>query len=367
MSHHSKVNPARRILVLSGYDAASHRYWVAGLQQMLPNSEFTVLSLPARYFSWRVRGSSLSFATLYREQLEGDYDLLVATSMVDLASLRGMVPKLASLPNLMYVHENQFAYPDNRGPGQLVDIQLTQIYGLMTADRICFNSAYNRESYRAGAKALFRRLPDHAKPSQIDEVLSKSTVLPVALLRECHEVRANPSDNKLQLVWNHRWEYDKAPERLLLLIEELIRRKQAFTMHVVGQRFRSSPKVFDDIRRRLVDVDALGVWGFVEREQDYLQLLSQCDYVISTALHDFQGVAVLEAVAMGCYPIVPDRLAYPEWFGTLCHKQSLEDAEGEARYAVEAILATKQSVPNISSLHYAQLAEQYRYHFRTAS
>ena len=43
--------------------------------------------------------------------LARDYDLALATSMVDLASLRGLIPKLAAVPSLLYFHENQFAYP----------------------------------------------------------------------------------------------------------------------------------------------------------------------------------------------------------------------------------------------------------------
>lgn len=43
----------------------------------------------------------------------------------------------------------------------------------------------------------------------------------------------------------------------------------------------------------------------------YRQLLSSCDVVVSTALQEFFGVSVVEAVAAGSRPVLPDRLSYP--------------------------------------------------------
>jgi glycosyltransferase involved in cell wall biosynthesis len=67
------------------------------------------------------------------------------------------------------------------------------------------------------------------------------------------------------------------------------------------------------LHERLQARGELGCWGYQEPEQ-YAALLRGADVVLSTALHDFQGIAVIEAAAHGCCPLVPDGLAYPEWF-----------------------------------------------------
>jgi hypothetical protein len=64
----------------------------------------------------------------------------------------------------------------------------------------------------------------------------------------------------------------------------------------------------------------------------YRKILATADVVLSTALHDFQGLSVLEAVAAGCIPLLPDRLCYGEWFATQYRYRSfVDDAEREAQ------------------------------------
>ena len=73
----------RKILLLSPYDAMSHRFWRQGLTQFLTaeiaNVEILNVTLPARYFSWRHRGNSLSLA--FDKRLNNQFDLVIATSM----------------------------------------------------------------------------------------------------------------------------------------------------------------------------------------------------------------------------------------------------------------------------------------------
>ena len=113
--------------MLSAYAAQSHVHWQRTLEKMFPTWQWQVLSLPPRHFSWRVRGNPLYWALAERPLLEQDYDLLVATSMVDLATLRGLVPALSRLPSIVYFHENQFDYPQHRQQHSLLEAQMVSL------------------------------------------------------------------------------------------------------------------------------------------------------------------------------------------------------------------------------------------------
>ncbi len=302
-----------KILLLSAYDAVSHQYWHKGLRLALPEHQWTLLTLPARYFSWRVRGNSLTWSGEARHILCAGHDLIVATSMVDLATLRGLVPELAAIPTLLYFHENQFAYPPSARQRQSVEPQMVSLYSSLCATRLAFNSHYNRHSFLDGLAALLRKLPDGVPAGLVEELARKSLVLPVPLqLGPAPPAQVAASD-RFQVLWNHRWEYDKGPDLLLTALSALDG-QMPLRVHVVGQQFRQQPEVFSRIKALLQARGWLGCWGYVAELDRYQALLHSSQVVLSTALHDFQGLAVLEAAAAGCLPLVPDRLAYPEIF-----------------------------------------------------
>ena len=93
----------QRILLLSAYDAASHQRWREQLVTMLPDYHWQTLALPPRFFQWRIRGNPVSW--LHQPGLDESWDLVIATSMVDLATLRGLHPRIANTPCLLYMHE----------------------------------------------------------------------------------------------------------------------------------------------------------------------------------------------------------------------------------------------------------------------
>lgn len=338
-----------RILLLSPYDARSHQYWREGLVDAFAEHTFEVVTLPARHFSWRFRGNSLTLA--FDSRLKSRFDLVIATSMTDLAALRGMLPALAPVPTVVYFHENQFDYPGDSPRIHQVERQITSIYTALAANRVVFNSAYNRSTFLTGAESLLARMPDQVPAGIVSHLTSGSRVLPVPLRDENRVVQARgPLPT---ILWNHRWEHDKGPEVLLAILEALLAQTTRFRFHLVGQQFRQVPEA---LSRCLALLDGAGIDGQrgYQPRTEYLALLGESDVVLSTAHHEFQGLAVLEAVAAGAMPVVPARLAYPEYFD----QAFLYDSPGAAVAMLrDALLMHSRgeplTVPNVSHLRWS--------------
>ncbi len=365
-----------KILLLSAYHASSHARWAQGLIDNLPHHDFELLTQPPRHFPWRSRGNSLAWA--FDDQIANtDADIIVATSMIDLAGLRGMVPRLCEIPTLVYFHENQFAYPtrpSSSGDSRTnANILVTNLYTALAADRALFNSDYNRRSFISRAQTFLDRMPDQIPSGVRERVAEKSSVLSVPLEDSlfdfydacCATEEGSTSNEPLRILWNHRWEYDKAPDRFFKALFSL-QEDYDFRLVVVGQQFREAPPIFKEARRRLAD--RIDHWGWVEDRDTYLRWLHRSDLVVSTAIHEFQGLAVQEATVLGCIPVLPHRLAFPDFFGEeYLYPSHIDSAEKDST-ALAAKLQTYLDKPShcrtlistdLNSFRWSVMADQY--------
>lgn len=362
-----------KALLLSAYAAHSHVHWQQSLLRMFPDWQWQVLSLPPRHFSWRVRGNPLYWSIAERPVLEQEYELLVATSMVDLATLRGLVPSLARIPAIVYFHENQFDYPQHDQQHSLLEAQMVSLYSALAADRIVFNSAYNRDSFLAGCGDLFRRLPDCVPAGVVASLEARADILPVPIELP-DEDEAHPwwpgsgegTGRPLRLLWSGRFEHDKGGDGLMQLLVQLECSGLDYQLAILGQQFRNAPPVFarieQEFQQRLVQ------FGYLESPVQYRAILAAADVIVATATHEFQGLAVLEAVASGCIPAVPARLVYPEIYpACFCYESHPQDPVLEARSAAGLVTALARdlaagavSAPDVSAYEFGELQSRYR-------
>jgi len=297
--------------LLSAYRADSHAAWADWLTGAFPDIRWRRLELPGRHFAWRIRGAPLSWLDALPDETP---DAIVATSMVDLATLKGLHPRLARVPTLYFFHENQFAYPRGDTQTTSIEAQMVQIYGALAAERVRFNSSFNRDTFLRGLETLMQRLPDHVPKGVVERLRAKSAILPVPIEPPPEPSAAEPRDRNL-IVWNHRWEYDKAPDLFVQVIEELATDGMDFRIALLGPRPSGGTPELNRLRGGFGD--RIVVDGLLPRVE-YWRLLNRAGIAVSTARHEFQGLAMLEAAHAGCRPLVPDALCYPDIYPIGC-------------------------------------------------
>jgi glycosyltransferase involved in cell wall biosynthesis len=298
-----------RVLLLSAYHSASHAYWCDGLMAAFPEIHWTLKTQPARHFSWRVEASGLLWGLSDDADFERHYDLIIATSLSDLARLRAFRPHLAAIPTWLYFHENQFAHPrsESQSTDHQIGWQFLSIQNALCADWISFNTEFNRSTFLAGARQLLRRFPEKLPGKPLNRMEQHSDVLPVPLTDRMSDLATTSKEADL-IVWNHRWEWDKQPERFLAALVRLRVAGIGFRLAMLGS---GGGRQGDYDRERQALGDAVVYWGEASPE-DYRQWMGRAGIGVSTAIHDFQGLAMLEMAQTGARVIVPRRLAYPE-------------------------------------------------------
>jgi glycosyltransferase involved in cell wall biosynthesis len=320
----------KRILLLEPFYGGSHKDVADGLKAH-SRHRIDLLTLPDRFWKWRLRGAALYWAG--RVQSPDAYDALLSSSLVSLADLKAIWAQRCP-PAAVYFHENQLSYP--LAPGEQMDYQygFTNISTALSAERLLFNSHYQLQAFIGALPGFLRMMPD-CRPNWITKAIAKkaAVVYPGCHFAPGRRLSSARRSGTPLIIWNHRWEHDKNPEAFFLALKAMRRRGIEFELALLGETFGNQPAVFESASRHLGD--RIVQYGRVPSRKAYYQWLRRGTVVVSTARQENFGIAVVEAMAHGCLPLLPARLSYPEILPESLHADFLYGSQGdlEARLA----------------------------------
>ena len=357
------------ILAFESFDGGSHRQFRETLTRY-SSHDWTWITRPPRAWKWRMAIGAQEMVDEMIKQGGSKPDCIFATSLVDVAALRAALPRgWRDLPIILYMHENQVAYPTD--DARDASFALTNLQSVLTADLTIFNSKWNLDSFIEGITSLLKQANDCALGDIEQRIREVSTVswVPVESPEEDSRVLHNSNMRGRKngacpttIVWPHRWEHDKGPEKLLELAREHTKSLNLRWI-ILGEQFSNVPaplKQFGDEFQGQIDHI-----GYVESKSEYWEWLHKADWVLSTAKHEFFGIAVVEALFAGCLPWPSQELSYRELLPALAKNlpptatptraptpsaESINSAILDHLYMAQAIPATNRIDALISSV-----------------
>ncbi len=272
-----------------------------------------------------MHGAHVTLARELEAEVErnGPVDVVVGSSMLNGAGFLGLARRtLGNAAFVIYMHENQLGYP--LSPRDKADLSYPMINwtSMAVADLVIFNSEYHRREWFEEVPRFLRQFPDYQQQSFVPAVERRSVVLPVGVDLARFDAAPRRSRAVARILWNQRWEYDKGTADLAAAMTELDRRGVPFELVLAGEQFPTDPDEFVRLREGLGG--KLVHYGWAEPD-DYVALLASSDVVVSTAHHEFFGIAITEAVYAGAFPVLPNRLVYPERIPERFHDRCLYD------------------------------------------
>ncbi|MBN1661738.1 MAG: DUF3524 domain-containing protein [Anaerolineae bacterium] len=300
-----------KIWLIEPYYAGSHQAWADGYRAH-SRHDVHLFTMPGRFWKWRMQGGAVTLARRVQGADERP-DVILASDMLNLPAFLALAgERLATVPIALYFHENQLTYPLQPGEKRDLHYGFIHLISALRADAVYFNSDYHLHAFFDELPRLLKHFPDFPELWTVDAIRAKASVLPLGLsLAPLDDHRpAQAQAGRPLLVWNHRWEYDKAPEVFFAAVRALAAEGLDFGLILLGESFCNRPDEFLSIREALPE--RIVHFGYAPDRATYARLLWQGDVVVSTAIHEFFGSAVVEACYCGCFPILPNRLAYPE-------------------------------------------------------
>ncbi len=302
------------ILLIESYYTGSHKQWIDGFKKFSKHN-VRILYMKGQFWKWRMHGGAVTLAKKFNK-MKWKPDMILCTDMLDLTTFIALTRnKTKNIPIALYFHENQLSYPWSETDRDIHNkrdnhYSFINYVSALAADKVFFNSYFHMKSFLKNLKPFLKNFPDYNEIKTIDNIHKKSKVLYLGLdLKKFDKYKIQ----KLQypiILWNHRWEYDKNPDLFFKILSIIKNNKYKFKLVVLGENFSKSPMIFKNAKETFKQ--EIIHWGYAHSFEVYAKWIWKANILPVTSIQEFFGISIMEAIYCNTYPILPNRLSYPE-------------------------------------------------------
>jgi len=345
------------IVLIEPFFTGSHKQWALGYKNHSKHN-IDIIYLKGIYWKWRMHGGAITLATIFNKHIKenGKPDLILVTDMLNLPVFTSF-SDVSGIPIISFFHENQITYPwstQDRDKEKNRDHH----YGFINyttalrSDLIMFNSNFHKNSFIKELRKFLKQFPDNNDLYNVDTIEDNSIVSYLGLNLKKFDKYKNTTQNKIPIIlWNHRWEYDKNPDDFFNCLKKLKKEKIKFKLIILGEEFQTEMEIFTNARNHFYD-EIIHI-GYCKSFSEYATLINKADIIPVTTNQEFFGVSIIEAIYCNVYPILPQRLTYPELF------EDKKNPENFYLNSKDLLIKLKKSIKNKSRKSLKKYSEKY--------
>jgi len=346
------------ILLLESYFTGSHKQWAEGYAKN-SRHDVRIICLKGQFWKWRMHGGAVTLAREFNN-MNWRPDIILATDMLDLTTFLSLTKNNShGIRTAMYFHENQISYPWSSTDRDILNKRDTH-YGFinytsaLAADTVFFNSEFHMDSFLKALPPFLRQFPDHQELESVDFIRDKSQLLYLGLDLQKFDAQKINHEKTPIILWNHRWEYDKNPDTFFSVLKKVNKSGIDFKLAVLGENFSQFPETFSEAEKTFQQ--HIVQWGYSASFPDYAQWLWKADIIPVTSNQEFFGGSVMEAMYCNTWPILPNRLTYPELLPPDLHHGHLYENENDL---CEKIIDAIQNIKQVRSTYFHKIAKPF--------
>ena len=348
------------ILYIEPFYAGSHKQWIDSYQK-LSKYNIDILSLPGRFWKWRMHGGAITLAKKFINNNK-KYNIIIASDMLNLPLFVSLCHhKIQNTKIITYFHENQILYsqkPIDEIEEKNRDLHYAFINytSSLVSDVNLFNSNYHYNIYFKELGKYLHKKPEYKNKYSIEVIKNKSSVLHIGCdLKKFSPIKIYSNEFPV-ILWNHRWEHDKNPELFFNTLMKLKENNIRFSLVVLGQRFSRIPEIFRIVEKKLKS--EILHFGYCDSFEDYKKWMHKADILPITSYQDFFGISIVESVYCNTIPLLPNRLSYPGIFDRDSNKELFYNTEHEFHSKLLNIILNLKELKN-KAIKYKELVSKF--------
>lgn len=296
------------ILYADSHYEGAHRDWIDSYAAHSQH-HITLLTMPGGDWRWRIQGGAVHLANQFLSKRDSlpPIDLILLNGMVSApVFLTRTRPYLSDLPLAIYIQENQLNYPQEEylwSNGAVV-----QVMSAYAADAVLFNGAYLKHDFLASLQKFLEERRDYAEDIY-EHVEARADVLlrGINLKERFGDTIVSAPQKPITFLWNHRWAYEKGIEDFATALRQLHAKNIPFRVILAGNVLDKA-----DLRESLLqELGERVILSGLLTGESYAEALRKADMMVACSKNEPLGVSMLEAIYMGCLPLMPAQGSFP--------------------------------------------------------